>query len=202
MKFRWWMIPVTLITFSLGLFGYAAWTTYGHAPAIHDHQADLSAQLQLSLGEQIGNVGASGLVKAPKALPGQALARITIPSLKLEWIVVEGTAPGDIAQAPGHYSFSAMPGQKGNFAVAGHRSPGLFWDLDKVKPGTVIMVESRKGTFTYVVTRNFITAPDSWAEVSTTPPGFRTGNKVLTLTTCNPKWDNYQRLVIHAVIQA
>jgi sortase A len=85
--------------------------------------------------------------------------------------------------------------------VAGHRALGLFWDLDKIKPGDEIVVESRKGTFTYVVTRNFITAPDSWPEVSATPPGFRAGNKVLTLTTCNPKTDNYQRLVIHAVIK-
>jgi sortase A len=29
-------------------------------------------------------------------------------------------------------------------------------------------------------------------------PGAAPTNAMLTLTTCNPKWDNYQRLVVHA----
>jgi sortase A len=200
-KFRLWWIPASCVVLGLSIAAGAVWSKFGNLDDVRDHQSQLEQQLQVSAGDGFGNIGASALVKPPKPLPGEALARIKIPSLKQEWVVVEGTAPGDIAEAPGHYEFSALPGQKGNFAVAGHREPGLFWDLDRVKTGDLIVVESRRGTFTYVVTRNFITSPQSWPEVSATPPGFGKGTKILTLTTCNPRWDNYERLVIHAVIQ-
>lgn len=174
------------------------WDVFGNKANVDRDQKVLEQVWDSSLGEAIGQVGKD--VELPKPLPGDALARIRVPALGQQWIVVEGTDPGDIATAPGHYEFSAMPGQKGNFAVAGHREPGLFWDLDKIRSGDEIVVESRKGTFTYVVTKNFITDPQSWPEVQATPPGFKKGQKILTLTTCNPKWDNYERLVIHAVI--
>lgn len=197
---RYWL-PILAISLGLSLIGYAAWDVFGNVGNVRETQNNLEQQWDLSPGERVGSALASGLVAPPKPLPGNAIARIAIPALKQQWIVVEGTAPKDIATAPGHYSFSAMPGQKGNFAVAGHREIGLFWDLDKVKPGSDIVVETRKGTYTYVVTRNFVTDPQSWAEVSAAPPGFRAGQKVLTLTTCDPKWDNYHRLVIHALLK-
>lgn len=132
---------------------------------------------------------------------GNSVAKVTVPRIGMTWIVVEGVSESDIRTSPGHYPGSAMPGQSGNFAVAGHREPGIFWDLDLLRTGDIITVENKAHqVFTYQVTRNFITKPQSWPEVSQTPPGFAQGTKVLTFTTCNPKWDNYERLVIHAVM--
>jgi LPXTG-site transpeptidase (sortase) family protein len=193
---------LAMITAGLVLIGYGAWDLFGNVANVNASQSQLEQAWSLSPGEQVGTASASALVEPPKPLPGNAIARMSIPSLHQQWIVVEGTSLADIATAPGHYSFSAMPGQRGNFAVAGHREPGVFWDLDKLRKGDLITVETRKTIYTYVVTRNFITSPQSWPEVSATPPGFGAGTKVLTLTTCNPKWDNYERLVIHAVIQS
>ena len=198
---RYWL-PILAVVLGFSFLGYAAWDVFGNVGNVRDHQQELEQEWASSLGEKVGTASASGLAEPPKPLPGNAIARIAIPSLNQQWIVVEGTEPKDIAEAPGHYDFSAMPGQKGNFAVAGHREIGLFWDLDRVKAGTEIVVETRKATYRYVVTRNFITHPQSWAEVQAAPPGFKKGSKVLTLTTCNPKWDNYQRLVVHAVLSA
>lgn len=198
----WSLLPRIAVILGLMVLTLVGYRMFGNVGNVHQDQAQLEQQWSTSLGEQVGSVSASGLVEPPKPLPGNAIARIVIPSLNQKWIVVEGTAASDIRTAPGHYSGTALPGQKGNFAVAGHREIGIFWDLDKVKSGAEIVVESRKGTFTYVVTRNFITSPQSWAEVSPTPPGFKAGNKLLTLTTCNPKWDNYERLVIHAVLKS
>jgi len=193
---------LAMITAGFVLIGYGAWDLFGNVANVNASQSQLEQAWSLSPGEQVGTASASALVEPPKPLPGNAIARMSIPSLHQQWIVVEGTSLADIATAPGHYSFSAMPGQRGNFAVAGHREPGVFWDLDKLRKGDLITVETRKTIYTYVVTRNFITSPQSWPEVSATPPGFGAGTKVLTLTTCNPKWDNYERLVIHAVIQS
>lgn len=194
-RHRIWIYPVVAIIIGLSLWGYAMWDIFGDTGTVQQTQSQLEEQWEATPTPTVAPK------KPPKPvvpLPGDAVARVSIPALGLKWVVVEGTSPNDIAYAPGHFSFSALPGQRGNFAVAGHRSPGLFWDLDKVTPGMRVVVESHHGTFTYVVTRNFITSPQSLPEVSPTPPGFNKGDKVLTLTTCNPKWDNYERLVIHA----
>ena len=58
-----------------------------------------------------------------------------------------------LAQGPGHYIDTAMPGEQGNFAVAGHRvgrgSP--FLDLDQMRPGDPIVVETADAWFVYRV---------------------------------------------------
>jgi sortase A len=93
-----------------------------------------------------------------------------------------------------------MPGEVGNFSVAGHRIPAIFWDLDILRPGDVIEVQTRDDTFTYHVTSTEIVKPSAVAVVAPVPdyPGETPTEAMLTLTTCNPKWDNYQRLIVHA----
>jgi sortase A len=103
----------------------------------------------------------------------------------------------DIRYAPGHYPDSAMPGEKGNFAVAGHRSRAIFWDLDRLDEGDEIVVETRDHWYIYEVTHRRIVKPSAVEVVSSDPPG-ESADQLLTLTTCNPKWDNYQRLIVHA----
>jgi sortase A len=90
----------------------------------------------------------------------------------------------------------------GNFAVAGHRTPGIFWDLDQIGPGDLIVVETRAAVFTYRVSERIIVAPTAVEVVAPVPfhPGEAPVDRWLTLTTCNPKWDNYQRLVVHAIL--
>jgi LPXTG-site transpeptidase (sortase) family protein len=133
-------------------------------------------------------------------LPGQAIARLYIPKLGKKWVVVQGVEPKDIKLAPGHYEDSQLPGQVGNFAVAGHRMPSIFWNLDKVRTGDTIVVETRTDWYVYAVVRNFITKPTNVSVVSSNPenPGTPPTERLLTLTTCNPKWDNYQRMIVWA----
>jgi sortase A len=116
------------------------------------------------------------------------------------WVVVEGVRTSNLAYAPGHYPGTALPGQIGNFSVAGHRSPAIFWDLDKVAVDDVIVVETKESYFVYRVTQNLIVAPSAVEVVAPFPgkPGKPPEEAMLTLTTCNPKWDNYQRMIVHA----
>ncbi|MFC7478929.1 sortase [Luedemannella flava] len=97
-----------------------------------------------------------------------------------------------------------MPGELGNFAVAGHRMPSVFWDLDRLRPGDPIIVETRTRTFTYLVTEQRVVAPTAVDVVAPVPghAGAEPRDRWLTLTTCNPKWDNYQRLVVHAILDS
>jgi sortase A len=137
---------------------------------------------------------------ASRPEPGAPFARLTIPKLGQRWAVVEGVDPAEIADAPGHYPQTALPGRVGNFAVAGHRVKGLFWDLDRLVPGDEVIVEYGPRTFTYAVTGSRVVAPtavDVLAPVPGAPRETATA-AALTLTTCDPKWDDDRRLVVIA----
>ena len=132
--------------------------------------------------------------------PGTPIAQLYIPGLDKSWVVVEGVGQDDIRYAPGHYPKSALPGQVGNFSVAGHRNPATFWDLDKVPPGEAIVVGDRDELVHLPRHR----AVDRQAHrgggggAGTGQARAKPKKAMLTLTTCHPKYDNYQRLIIHA----
>nr|MBA3488577.1 class E sortase [Longispora sp. (in: high G+C Gram-positive bacteria)] len=117
--------------------------------------------------------------------------------------VVEGVTQNDLKYAPGHYPQTAMPGEVGNFSVAGHRSPGLWWDLDRVGNGSVVAVETRDSWYIYRVYQVKIVAPNATEVVAPVPgePDASPTKRIVTLTTCNPRFENYQRLIVHGELQ-
>jgi len=66
---------------------------------------------------------------------------------------VQGTTDGDLDRGPGHYVSSQLPGQIGNFAVAGHRvgKGEPFLNLDKLRPGDKIVVQTASNWYVYSV---------------------------------------------------
>ena len=102
-------------------------------------------------------------------LPGYPVARMDIPRVGEKWLVVEGVDEKHIKNAPGHYPGTAMPGEVGNFAVAGHRAKGLFWDLDRLRPGDAVLVRARKWWFIYRVTTTKVVQPKATEEVAPHP---------------------------------
>jgi sortase A len=95
-----------------------------------------------------------------------------------------------------------MPGAVGNFAVAGHREKGLFWDLDQVQPGDYLVVQTSTNWYVYRVFQNHIVTPTAVEVVAPTPnqPEVAPTKADITLTTCNPKWDNYERMAVHGTL--
>lgn len=161
------------------------------AGAIHDQWA----QPPRSAGE------------TPAAVPvrvarGKGFAFLHIPRLGRKWSVpvIEGVSLPDLAKGVGHYPGTALPGQVGNFAVAGHRATNgePFAYLDKVRRGDVVVAETRGDWFTYVVDRTKIVTPTSTWVLDPVPgkPGQQPTQKLLTLTTCNPRWASYERLIV------
>lgn len=190
-----------LITAGLVLLLFAAYEIWGKAVIVERHQNDLDKQLAQMWGDPTPS--ADPVQKAGAAPPGWAIARLYIPKLNKQWVVVEGVSLADIKWAPGHYPKSALPGAVGNFAVAGHRSPAIFWDLDKMSADDAIVVETRSTFFTYRVTARSIVKPTDVDVVAPVPgePGAKPELAMLTITTCDPKWDNYHRLIVHAELQ-
>ena len=86
---------------------------------------------------------------------GQGFAKLRIPALGADYVftVVEGTDPDDLYVGPGHYPQTQLPGEQGNFAVAGHRvSKGSpFNDLGLLNSCDAVVVETQDDWFVYRV---------------------------------------------------
>lgn len=91
----------------------------------------VAAQAQGRLGDELPAEWSRGTTPGGAVLPeltkapavGAPFAFLHVPRLAPDWsrAVVEGTAQDQLAQGPGHYPGTALPGQPGNFAIAGHR---------------------------------------------------------------------------------
>jgi sortase (surface protein transpeptidase) len=84
---------------------------------------------------------------------GAGIAKLYIPALgqDFHFTVIEGTNANDLAIGPGHYVGTALPGQPGNFAVAGHRvgEGAPFNDLDLVQSCDAIVIETQSDWYVY-----------------------------------------------------
>jgi sortase A len=84
---------------------------------------------------------------------GKGFAKLYVPALGADYhfTIVEGTTDADLDIGPGHYIGSALPGQPGDFAVAGHRvgKGAPFNDLDLISSCDAIVVETETDWFVY-----------------------------------------------------
>lgn len=128
----------------------------------------------------------------PPAADGRAVARILIPAIGVDKIVVEGVAVPDLKKGPGHYPGSPLPGQPGNAAIAGHRTTygAPFNRIDELKAGDEILITTLQGSFRYEVRAQLVVSPDQTEVLKDF------GDDRLTLTSCNPKYSARQRIVV------
>ncbi|GIH13273.1 class E sortase [Rugosimonospora africana] len=196
-----------MITFGVIVLLFVAYQLYGRVGMIKDHQRDLDrrlAQNWVAPPTVPSTAPAAPSAAAPQPPPpdGSAIGRLYIPKLDLDWVVVEGVSLDDLRGAPGHYPSTAMPGQIGNFATAGHRERGMFWDLDEIQSGDYLVMETETNWYVYKVYQNEIVSPHAMEVIAPTPdkPGVTPTQAEITLTTCNPKWDNYQRMIVHGTL--
>ncbi|CAI9398780.1 hypothetical protein HIDPHFAB_00063 [Nocardioides sp. T2.26MG-1] len=84
---------------------------------------------------------------------GDPIALLTIPSLGIEQVVVEGTASGDLLAGPGHRRDTVLPGQVGTSVVYGRAASygAPFADLPDLHAGDEIEVTGAQGVATYTV---------------------------------------------------
>jgi len=133
--------------------------------------------------------------------PGDAIAKIMIPSIDVSVYAVEGIETGQLRKGPGHFPESVLPGQIGNSAFAGHRTTfgHPFLELDKLQAGDTIKIQTVVGTYTYAVTSSAIVQPSDYAQVV---PTRTPGKATLALATCHPAYTARERLVVFADLVA
>jgi sortase A len=128
---------------------------------------------------------------------GDAIGRISMPTIDASWVFVEGTGGSDLRKGPGHYPATAFPGLPGTVAIAGHRTTyaAPFRDLDKLDPGDEIRLRMPYGDFFYEVERTRVVAPDAiWVTRSV-------GYERLVLSACHPKYSAAKRIVAFARLE-
>lgn len=129
---------------------------------------------------------------------GDSLTRIIIPDLDVDVVVVEGTTASALRAGAGHYPDTPLPCEIGNVGIAGHRTTygRPFHNLDLLKPGMEIRLQTPIGECAYEVTEEpFAVSPKQVEVVANTPD-----EATLTLTTCHPKGSARQRLIVKATM--
>jgi sortase A len=109
---------------------------------------------------------------------GSPIARLQIPRIGLDEIVLEGIDDDALNGGPGHYPGSPLPGGAGNSIISAHRDRH-FRNLGGVEVGDTIVTESGATTTRWVVTKRQVVDKDR-------PVLFPTRTATLTLTTCWP----------------
>jgi len=107
------------------------------------------------------------------------VGRLTIPRLHLTAMVREGADENTLGLTLGHIPGTALPGQRGNVGVAGHRDT-LFRGLREVTKNDLILFETFAGNYVYQVENTEVVKPQnvSVLNASVSPE--------LTLVTCYP----------------
>jgi sortase A len=154
---------------------------------------------------------------------GTGFANLYIPRFGKDYAetIVQGTGDSSLEEGPGHYDGTALPGQIGNFAVAGHRvgKGEPFLNLDQLRPGDPVVVQTASNWYVYrilgdVATGNLstldangipgreIVSPSAIQVIDPVPdhPGVTPTKAMLTLTTCHPKYSANQRMILHAAL--
>ena len=166
-------------------------------------------KLQLPAGQQV-------------VLPvGEGFANLYIPRLGKDYAftVIQGVGDGDLEKGPGHYPGTAIPGQVGNFSIAGHRvgKGEPFLNLDHLQPGDAVVVQTASNWYVYKVLGDAATgdlaaedsqgvpgreivAPADVAVIAPVPdnPGKSPTRVLMTMTTCHPKFSADKRMIVHA----
>jgi sortase A len=106
----------------------------------HGYQA-----LEIKKFEQAGR-----LVEPHLLAEGEVIGEIQVPRLGLSVVVVQGDSPANLRHAVGHLAKSALPGEWGNVALAGHRDT-YFRPLRNIQVGDEIRFKTPKQSFEYLV---------------------------------------------------
>jgi len=138
--------------------------------------------------------------RVPRAAPaeGSTIGRIEIPRLGVSAVIRAGSDARTLRLAVGYIPGTALPGEKGNVGLAGHRDT-FFRKLRDINPDDEIRVTTKEGVFRYFVQRTNIVQPsDVWVLD-------QTGYSALTLVTCYPFTyigSAPQRFIVRAALRA
>jgi sortase A len=192
-----------LVLVGLSLLGYVGWQYWGTNIVSGQKQDTVTQDL---LSSWVGDPAVEDLLGPQgSAEIGDALALVRIPAFGDDFVVpvIEGVRPEDLAQGLGHYPGTALPGQVGNFAIAGHRVTHgePFRELPVLRPGDAVEVETADAVYTYELSSNpnqlVVQPADTWVldPIPGKPDGTPPDRARITLTTCAELFHSSDRMI-------
>jgi LPXTG-site transpeptidase (sortase) family protein len=130
--------------------------------------------------------------KAQSPVNYNVMGYLKIPALKVSQNLLQGTEK-QLKYGVGHVVSTALPGETGNCAVAGHRS-GPFRYVDLLGTGDKVIIKYNDNTYTYSVYESFTVSPNEVRVLEDVGDHAYT----LTLITCTPYLIYNQRLIVRA----
>lgn len=125
---------------------------------------------------------------------GDAIARLEVPAMDVDHVVVEGTDKSSLKKGPGRYRGTFMPGEDELVYIAGHRTTygAPFSDIDRLKRGDRVTLELPYATFEYAVTGRRI-VPATYLRALESR-----GREEVALQACWPRFFATQRIIVYA----
>ena len=184
----------------LGLFlVYQTWFSNIRADIASER---LARDLELEWAEQVdaeSSESISSETAPPPTAPKRAIGLLYIPKLQVDvWKtpIISDVSYRALAMGVGHYPTTALPGEKGNFAIAGHRATNgePFAKFEKLAVGDLVYVQTKAGFFTYELFENKkIQENEVWV-LDRSPKALEVDSEYLmTLTSCDPRWNSTRR---------
>ena len=140
----------------------------------HNYQAREQAAFEESRGKNVSQAEGRHLV-----VEGGVIGEMEVPRLGLKAIVIQGDSPTILRRAVGHLPGTALPGDSGNVALAGHRDT-FFRPLKGILPGDGITLKTPERDFQYSVESIAVVPPTAVQVLQAS------GGRTLTLITCFP----------------
>lgn len=145
------------------------------------------------------------------AAPARAdrFATIYVPRFGADYVrtIAQGVDQSPmLADGVGHYPDTQMPGEVGNFAVAGHRTThgAPFNQISELQVGDAIYVQTADGWYTYRFRSIEYVRPASVDVLLPVPraPGVQADDRMITLTSCNPLLSAAERIIAYGVLDS
>lgn len=189
-----WIVGVTLLAVYVGAQAWGELARErGLATFAEARQAD--EKLRMAHAARAETPEPATMTEAAPPTGDAIVAVLRIPGIKLEVPVSYGTAEGTLRRGAGLIEGTALPGDRGNMAIAAHRDT-YFRGLSALAVGDRIELDSLNRTLTYRVTDLLVVEPtDVHVLADTEEP-------LLTLVTCFPfhfVGSAPQRFVVRAV---
>lgn len=124
-----------------------------------------------------GRALASGSAQGESA-EGAPVARLVIPKIALDDIVLEGVTPVALNGGPGHLPGSSLPGAEGNAVISAHRDRH-FRRLGELSIGDTISTRTLTDSVSWLIVSRRVVDREA-------PAIRKESGQVLTLTTCWP----------------
>jgi sortase A len=186
-----------LILLGIALVGWVLVRGSVEAHQTAEAQKQLAASVPTHAQAQVQPVAAGTQLRAvaTRVATGRPFVVMDIPRFGKEWrwVALEGTEPDVLADGPGHYAWTPLPGERGNVAFAAHRAGhgDPFIDFDKLRIGDRVVLRQGSTTWVYELDSDPRIIPTSAAWVLAPMAGHR-----LTLTTCWPKYGSSKRMYV------